>query len=90
MEENKKGLRLKGSLEKLKKILFKIFWSAFCAFALLAFSDILDSTIVAESFHFNFSTAIRAEEFLCTATSTRVFTGSGHNNPPIDLITLLG
>jgi hypothetical protein len=66
---------------RLAKELFEVLRSAFGAFALLAFSDVLELTILKHGLHDYFSTA-RAGEFLCCNGSTRVFTGSSHDYPP--------
>ncbi len=39
------------------KILFEVFWAAFCALALCALSDVLEFAVFKHSLHLNFSTA---------------------------------
>lgn len=58
--------------------LFEVLWTSFCAFAFTAFCNISKSSVFKHSFHYDFTLAIRTNEFLCCNGCTRVFTGSCH------------
>src|SRR5574344_392116 len=66
------------------KRLIKILWASFNTFTFLAFSLIFKLAIINHCFHYDFATAVRANEFLCCNSSTRVFTSSSHYVPPIE------
>ena len=62
-------------------VLFKIFRTAFNAFAFRTFSNIFNSAVFAKRLHNHF-TAACAEELMGSYRGTRVFTGSCHDLPP--------
>lgn len=63
-------------------LLFKVLRTSFNTFTFLAFCLIFNSAINNHSFHNDFATTIRANEFLCCNSCTRVFTSSSHYVPP--------